>query len=102
MRSDRAGGQEQREGGQHGGGEHGLRDDAARLTAQLSGEPGVRDRLDAMVGFARPARGQTHSGLATGLQDAEGGDGERDEDQQASALGGAAEHQRGREGDPHH
>ena len=101
MRSDRAGGQEQREGGEHGGGEHRLHDDAAGLPAELTREPRVGHRLDAMLGLARPARGKAHSGLATRLEDSKGAEREGDEDEQAGALGRAADDQRGREGDPH-
>jgi len=101
VRSDRAAGQEQREGGQHGGGQHRLHEDAAGLSTELTREPRIGDRLDATLGLARPARGEAHSRLAARLEDSQGADGEWDEDQQARALRRAAEQQRGGEDDPH-
>ena len=71
MRSDRAGGQEQREGRQHGRREDRLHHDAPGLTPELPEQPRLGDRLHAVIGFARAARRQTHSGLTPRLQNPE-------------------------------
>ena len=101
MRSDRAGGQEQREGGQHGSREDRLHHDAPSLTPELPEQPRIGHRLHAPIGFARPARCQTHSGLAPCLEDPERAEGEGKEDEKTGTLGRAGEDQCGRERDPH-
>src|SRR5205823_10395231 len=90
-------GDQEGQAGERRADERGLHVDFTGLATELRDRERVRDGLLAGVGLARAARGEAHSGPAARLEDAERGEPERKDEQEAPAAVCARERQRSEE-----